>query len=68
MVIKGFLLLLTLLLTASLAGIGIPIAAGVFYPLVRMSLPPAFAGLAMALSSVSVVVSSLLLQRYQKPT
>ena len=47
--------------------VGIPIAAGVFYPLVSVPLPPAVAGLAMALSSVSVVASSLLLKRYRPP-
>lgn len=47
-------------------GVGIPLAAGVLYPAVRVALPPWFAGLAMALSSVSVVVSSLLL-RFYKP-
>jgi Cu+-exporting ATPase len=47
--------------------LGIPIAAGVFFPLVRMRLPPEIAALAMALSSVSVVVSSLLLKRYRPP-
>ena len=44
--------------------IGIPLAAGVFYPLTGRLLPPEFAGLAMALSSVSVVGNSLLLKRY----
>jgi P-type Cu+ transporter len=46
---------------------GIPIAAGVFFPLVRVVLPPEVAGLAMALSSVSVVLSSILLKRYRPP-
>lgn len=42
--------------------IGIPIAAGLFVG-VGLTLSPAFAGLAMALSSISVVLSSLLLNR-----
>ncbi|MFZ3130099.1 MAG: heavy metal translocating P-type ATPase [Desulfosporosinus sp.] len=46
--------------------IGIPIAAGVLYPLTGELLPPEWAGLAMAFSSVSVVTSSLLLGRYDK--
>ena len=44
--------------------IGIPIAAGILYPLTGQLLPPEWAGLAMAFSSVSVVTSSLLLRRY----
>lgn len=47
--------------------IAIPVAAGVFFPLVRITLPPWVAGACMALSSVSVVCSSLLLRRYKKP-
>lgn len=43
--------------------IGIPIAAGVVYPLFGISLKPEYAGLAMAFSSVSVVTNSLLLKR-----
>ncbi len=39
--------------------IGIPLAAGVFYPLFGWLLNPVFAGLAMAFSSVSVVGNSL---------
>jgi len=46
--------------------IGIPIAAGVLYPFTGELLPPEWAGLAMAFSSVSVVTSSLLLRRYDK--
>nr|XP_043638978.1 copper-transporting ATPase RAN1-like [Erigeron canadensis] len=47
--------------------ISIPIAAGVFFPWLRIKLPPWVAGACMALSSVSVVCSSLLLRRYRKP-
>lgn len=47
--------------------VGVPVAAGVMYPCCGWRLPPAFAGLAMALSSVSVVSSSLLLKLYQAP-
>jgi hypothetical protein len=41
--------------------LGIPIAAGVLYPSFGIMLKPALAGLAMALSSVSVVSNALLL-------
>ncbi|MDA8442714.1 MAG: heavy metal translocating P-type ATPase [Peptococcaceae bacterium] len=46
--------------------IGIPVAAGILYPLTKTLLPPEWAGLAMAFSSVSVVTSSLLLRRYDQ--
>ncbi|MBA4392375.1 MAG: copper-translocating P-type ATPase [Desulfobacca sp.] len=46
--------------------IGIPVAAGVLYPLTGNLLPPEWAGLAMAFSSVSVVTNSLLLKGYGK--
>ncbi len=39
--------------------IGIPIASGLFYPIFGLLLSPVFAGVAMALSSVSVVTNSL---------
>ncbi|MCX6756207.1 MAG: heavy metal translocating P-type ATPase [Candidatus Nomurabacteria bacterium] len=39
--------------------VGIPLAAGIFYPIFGWTLNPAFAGLAMAMSSVSVVGNSL---------
>jgi cation transport ATPase len=39
--------------------VGIPLAAGLFYPAFGWLLNPAFAGLAMAFSSVSVVSNSL---------
>ncbi|KAJ0411723.1 hypothetical protein ATCC90586_002107 [Pythium insidiosum] len=44
----------------------IPLAAGALYPF-GFSIPPMFAGGAMALSSVSVVTSSLLLRYYSPP-
>ncbi|MEJ5172943.1 MAG: copper-translocating P-type ATPase [Hydrogenothermaceae bacterium] len=39
--------------------IGIPLAAGLFYPLFGVLLNPIYAGVAMSLSSVSVVLNSL---------
>jgi P-type Cu+ transporter len=45
----------------------LPFAAGVLYPFTDFRLPPEMAGLMMAFSSVSVVTSSLLLRRYQRP-
>ncbi|KAK7303871.1 hypothetical protein RJT34_14788 [Clitoria ternatea] len=47
--------------------VAIPVAAGVLYPSLGIRLPPWVAGACMALSSVSVVCSSLLLRRYRKP-
>jgi hypothetical protein len=47
--------------------LSIPVAAGVFFPLVHSRLPPTVAALAMALSSVSVVFSSLALRFYRPP-
>jgi len=45
----------------------IPVAAGVLYPFLGITFRPEFAGLAMALSSVTVVSLSLLLKRYMPP-
>lgn len=47
--------------------LGIPIAAGALFPFARQRLPPEVAAFAMALSSVSVVLSSLHLKRYRPP-
>jgi Cu+-exporting ATPase len=47
--------------------LAVPIAAGVFFPIWKTTLPPWVAGLAMALSSLSVVGSSLLLNCYSPP-
>jgi len=46
--------------------VGIPVAAGVLFPLTGWLLNPAIAGAAMAFSSVSVVTNSLLMKRYKK--
>ncbi|MEO7178127.1 MAG: heavy metal translocating P-type ATPase [Allosphingosinicella sp.] len=43
-------------------GAGVPIAAGVFYPLFGLLLSPVIAGAAMALSSVAVIGNSLRLR------
>ncbi len=42
----------------------VPIAAGILVPTFGLRLPPALAAAAMALSSVSVVLSSLRLRRF----
>ncbi|KAL2848534.1 E1-E2 ATPase-domain-containing protein [Aspergillus pseudoustus] len=48
--------------------IGLPFAMGLFLPFGGFMLPPMAAGAAMALSSVSVVVSSLLLKFWKRPS
>lgn len=48
--------------------VAIPIAAGVIYPYKNSRLDPVWAALAMALSSVSVITSSLLLKFYKPPS
>lgn len=45
----------------------IPVAAGVLYPTFGITFRPEYAGLAMALSSVTVVSLSLMLKRYIPP-
>ena len=44
-------------------GIGVPIAAGVLYPVTGLLMSPMFAGAAMALSSFTVVANALRLNR-----
>mmetsp|Transcript_7664 Transcript_7664/g.7062 ORF Transcript_7664/g.7062 Transcript_7664/m.7062 type:complete len:107 (+) Transcript_7664:2640-2960(+) len=43
----------------------VPVAMGILYPLNGFQLDPIYAGIAMALSSVTVVMSSLLLKFYR---
>ncbi len=45
--------------------LAIPIAAGALYPVLQMALPPFMAAVAMILSSLSVLTSSLLLNLYK---
>lgn len=44
-------------------GIGVPVAAGVLYPMAGILMSPMFAGAAMALSSFTVVMNALRLNR-----
>jgi P-type Cu+ transporter len=44
-------------------GIGVPVAAGVLYPVASILMSPMFAGAAMALSSLTVVLNALRLNR-----
>ncbi len=46
---------------------GIPIAAGILYPFTGFLLSPLIAGAAMAFSSLSVVLNSLLMRTYKSP-
>jgi Cu+-exporting ATPase len=45
----------------------IPVASGILYPFFGITLKPEWAGLAMAMSSVTVVSLSLMLKRYKPP-
>jgi P-type Cu+ transporter len=47
--------------------IAIPFAAGISFPWTHTMVPPQYAGLSMAFSSVSVVLSSLSLKFYRRP-
>ena len=47
-------------------GIGVPVAAGVLYPVAGILLSPMFAGAAMALSSLTVVLNALRLHRMKR--
>ncbi|TCB56741.1 heavy metal translocating P-type ATPase [Acinetobacter terrestris] len=44
-------------------GLGVPVAAGIFYPLTGLLLTPMLAAVAMSLSSLSVVINALRLQK-----
>ena len=45
--------------------LSIPLAAGIFFPIFQTRLPPTVAAVAMSLSSISVVFSSLALRLYK---
>jgi Cu+-exporting ATPase len=47
--------------------LAIPIAAGALFPFTHLMMPPALAAMAMGLSSISVISSSLLLKRWSPP-
>jgi len=47
--------------------LAIPIAAGALYPRFGLRLPPEVAAIAMACSSLCVLISSMLLKRYKSP-
>lgn len=47
--------------------LGIPLAAGAVFPFIQRRIPPYLAAIAMAASSLTVVVSSLALGRYKIP-
>ena len=59
---------LNLMFSLGYNAIGIPLAAGILFPWTHNLIPPQVAGFAMALSSVSVVLSSLALKRYRSPS
>lgn len=48
--------------------LAIPFAAGVWFPYTHMQVPPQYAGLSMAMSSISVVASSMALRFYRRPS
>jgi Cu+-exporting ATPase len=47
--------------------LAIPVAAGIWFPWTHALLPPQYAGFCMAVSSISVVLSSICLRLYKRP-
>ena len=62
---SGIVVVISLVKTFAYNAIGVPIAAGVLYPLLGLRLSPMLAAAAMALSSLSVVGNANRIRRHR---